>query len=65
MDNPLEQVFKKKCFEVDHLQKQRQNTFNHDERSGFDEKIKLLYREIDCLLDEYNMKKHFENNLNH
>jgi hypothetical protein len=63
MDNPIEQAFIKKCFEVDHLQKQRQNTFNHEERAKFDEQIKLVHREIDILLDEHNMRKHFQNNL--
>ena len=40
-----------------HAERQRQNIFNLEERNKFDDSIKLSWREIDLILDEYNLNK--------
>ena len=68
MPTPQEPIFDKiqsLYFQVEHNQNQSRNTFNLDEREKFTAKIKTLMDEIDDLLDEYNMRRKFSENINH
>ena len=66
MTKPREPIFDRiqsLYFQVEHNQNQSRNTFNLEEREKFTVNIKRLMDEIDDLLDEYNMRRKFSENI--
>ena len=63
MSNAIFEQLSKLSFRLQHEDNQRNNTFNLDEKYKHSENIKVINEEIDKLLDEYNYRKDFEENI--